>query len=327
MEPVVMLPDGVYVKAAGPAAGSSGPSLVTALGVIHPLRRFGSVRNLAEHGLRLNRRAIGAMLSETLERRASADWVNPLRYFVCQLAPAFMAEDWDPEAPEAPAPPAGSARPDLAEEIALAAGEAPGPQHPAPSLWTLGRVWLLADGLETRGRVWVRSGDQCLGVTGHFFTVHNLETQWQTQLAQYVAGKVEFWVQAYARPGDEPDLRQASAEVARTGAFRMGDLVFIAGSPPAVGHIIPPHYNQALGRDSDHDLALTAHLILPLKLAGLGLFERSSDGRWHAVSPPHGFCLGQAPHGVVQGPTAVLAYLRWAAIQVVKNGGRFHEAD
>ena len=91
---------------------------------------------------------------------------------------------------------------------------------------------------------------------------------------------------------------------------------------------MPPHYNTALGRATGRDLALVAALTFPPQIGSLQVYGRASSGTWHAVTLPHGLCLGKSPRGTIanQPGLALAAYLRWAAARVAVNG-RFNQYD
>jgi hypothetical protein len=122
-----------------------------------------------------------------------------------------------------------------------------------------------------------------LALTGRVDSVATLEDEWRQAADVHVR-------QAAARAkGEAPELqmmRDARAEIARTGGVAAGDLVYIIGDPPRIGHFLPPHYNAALGRQCNGDVAITTpfrmRLIAPEKLpstnartAALGVWPRS----------------------------------------------------
>jgi hypothetical protein len=106
-----------------------------------------------------------------------------------------------------------------------------------------------------------------------------------------------------------------------------GDLLFLPGNPPRVGHLLPSHYNHVLGRQSHRDLAMTAPLVLPPQVVSPRVYKRTSE-RWEPMHLPHGLCLGgDPPRDRPNSPGLTLAaYLRWAAVRIATNG-RFNAND
>ena len=158
-------------------------------------------------------------------------------------------------------------------------------------------------------------------------TVKALESVWHEQVAGCIVETATRLVRQGVLHGDVVTLRQAQHELSHGGFLQCGDLLFIAGSPPRLGYVIPPHYSRTFHRQSKEDLAMAAPLTLPPTIGGLEVYQRTS-GRWAAVKPPRGICLGEQPaNGIQDAPgLALAAYLRWAAWRVASNG-RFHEHD
>jgi hypothetical protein len=325
LQPIVCLGDDLYVKTGQRPAEAT---LVSALGVRHPLRRLGSARDLAQSRRRSDAPVIGRMLTEALCRHAAADVVDGLRYFVEVLVPAFGERDWreDYLVPAA-APPARHPS-DLLVDVAARGEEAPLARLPSPSLLVLGRVWLLRPAHPGPGRMQVHRGEEALEPSGEYHLGGTLERQWHKDVDRFLRETAEQMAAWCVLTEDGATLRDAREAVARAGCFVRGDLLFLAGSPPRLGYLLPPHYNRSLGRQSGRDLALTAPLTLPPKVSYPTVFQRTAAGRWERCPLPHGLCLGSGPPGdLPESPgVALAAFLRWAALRVAANG-IFHSSD
>src|SRR5688500_10284336 len=92
LQPVVFARGGeVYLKTRRQAGAVT---LVTASGVVHPLRRMCSPGALMGHIRRDNAANARQLLEAELARRRAAACSDVLRYVVEQLAPSFGARDW-----------------------------------------------------------------------------------------------------------------------------------------------------------------------------------------------------------------------------------------
>jgi hypothetical protein len=255
---------------------------------------------------------------------------SPLVYFLA-LAAAVHGRDWGEE-PRA-------ADTDSAALLAEALGELrgviahlPDPRLPLPALLVLGRVWHLvpASAPAVAGRVHVRWRETVLGLNGEHDLLRDMESAWWDRVRQYLTAEAERHARSLGGRStvQASALASAQAQLERDGVLQVGDLLLIQGQPPLLGHVVPPHYNTALGRATDRDLALVAALEFPPRIGSLQVYGRTSSGTWHADTLPHGLCLGAKPRGTIadQPGLALAAYLRWAAARVAVNG-RFHVLD
>lgn len=324
LQPLVLVGEDVYVKTRQERGGAT---LVTALGVEHPLRRLCSARTLVEHHQRLNWRACRELLHAACARQNASACTDPLGYFLTYLVPAFVARDWT-ESRLSVAPVSGVMPPDVSAAMEELARHCPFPPVPCPSLWVLGRVWYLAATAPRPGCVHVQYDGTTLGLTGEFMAVKALESTWYEHMHGFVVEAAAPLLQRGKPQSDVVTLRSAQHEVARAGVLQCSDLLFIAGTPPRLGYVLPPHYNRSLHRQSNNDLAMAAPLTLPPTIGGLEAYQRDAAGRWGPARLPHGLCLGPAPVSRMQDAPglALAAYLRWAAWRVASNS-RFHELD
>ena len=326
IEPVVFLEDDLYVMTDRPG---DGVEFVTALGVAHPLRRLCSRRTLDEQLARRNAGAIARSIRSGLVRLRADNGPDDLRYFVESLHPAFETRDWSeqfdldmPREPAEPPPPVNTA----GETDALARA-CPTAIFPSPSCLLLGRFSVLRPGSGV-GVDHVRQGHETLRPTGEVVTTGQVDRRWREAVTAFVGQAVASLATAAGDEGPDSMLTAAREEVARSGHVQRGDLLFLAGPPPRVGHVLPPHYNRMLGRQSHGDLAMTVALTRPPRIAIPQVFARDTQGRWLPLHLPNGLCLGGDPPGFPpEAPGIVLlAYLRWAAVRVACNGA-FHAND
>ena len=325
LQPLVFLGEEVDVKSRQEVGAVT---LVTALGIAHPLRCLGSVGTLVEHHQRLNRPPLQQLLRAECARRNANNCTDPLGYFLTYLAPVFLERDWHEEY-QLTAPSVNAVIPrDMSAEVAEVANHCPVPQVPSPALLVLGRVWLLAETSAVSDRVHVRCNGITLSLTGEYVVIGALERVWCEQVQQFVTEAVAQVIQQGNPLSNAVALSRAQAELGHSGYLQYGDLLFIAGTPARLGHVIPPHYNRTFGRQSEGDLAMAAPLTLPPSIGGLEVHGRNAAGRWVPVGLPHSLCLGPKPTGEMpEAPgLALAAYLRWAALRVMSNG-RFHEHD
>ncbi len=308
-------------------------TLVTAQGVAHPLRRLCTARTWQQHMLRLNRPLLREQLAQERAQRSPSGETGALRYFVEYLAPSFQARDWDEgyrdEAAPASAPTQAAPEPgDWAAEIAALVENVPLPEVPSPSFWLFGRVWGLAARATAPTALHVRFGQEILGLTGDYVLAQKLETQWKQRCQALVATLAQRLVDRAQTGPVPPHLQQALDEIARCGAYEHGDLLFLSGRPPRLGHVLPSHYNRILGRQTNRDLAVVALLQLPPSISHPTVYQRNCAGRWEPCPLPNGLCLGGGPPE--DRPTtpglALAAYLRWAALRIAANG-KFHASD
>jgi hypothetical protein len=323
-QPLVFLGGEVFAKTRQPPGAAT---LVSALGVEHPLRSLGPAREMSGRHLRLNREEVHRLfLSEIAARQRLHGDTETLRYFVEYLAPAVSARDWAENPGAGPPAPQGPQPEDWSAGIGDVLDRTPVPEVPSPSLWMLGRAWLLGPQPPRPGHLCVRRGDAVFGVTGEYHLVRTLEQQWRAAAHKHLAESARGL--AAAGPSEGEALRAARAELARSGCVERADLLYVPGPPPLLGHRLPAHYNRVLGRQCERDLAVALRLALPPQVSGLQLLLRGPGGRWEPYTPPHGLCLGDGPpDGRPETPgLAVAAYLRWAALRLAANG-QFHAGD
>lgn len=331
LEPVVFLADGVFVKS---ERFDDGVSFVTALGVPHALRRLCSRRALDEQFVRCNAGTVARQIHLRLALTRIDVCRDDLRYFVDGLLPAFHGRDWSEEfevdadaAMETPRPPGTLGTED---EIDALSRELPVPVLPSPSLLALGLFRLLGPSrpADPDCSDQVRRGCETLVPTDHSVSVEQVNQHWHEAVGAFVGQTVARLVDAGGDAGSSPAVAAAREEVGRTGCLERGDLLFLPGQPPRVGHIVPTHFNRVLGRPSERDLAMVVPLTRPPRILTPQVFARDGRGRWSHFHLPHGLCLGDGPHGLrPQDPgLALLAYLRWASIRISANGA-FHVND
>jgi hypothetical protein len=327
LQPLVLIGDDVFVKS--PAA-SGACVLHTAAGVNHRLEALGRVQDIWKNALEPLLPSALAMLQEELPRRVTELATSPLAYFIDYLEPCFRDRDISeasyqsrPSAPKVK-------RIDWAVEIAAAAKRIPTPEFLSPAVWVCGRIWNLREE-SLRGGCWqIVRGQKCYGISGAFCLVGTLISNWRRELAKFVSGIAAEIASQIPVDGD-PLLRVASLQVEAEGFVERGDLLFLAGASPRLGHIIPVHYNRTLRRQVNRDLAMTAPLRLPPSpypnTAELTVYERNARS-WSPVSLPHGLCLGPASPSYTQDSPGVglAAFLRWAAQRIAGNGA-FHSSD
>jgi hypothetical protein len=326
LQPLVFQGEDVYVlgrKESIPTA-----YLVTSLGVRHPLRRFCSAGKLIDHQDLLNRQPVECILKDALGKEVSHLGPEPLDYFLGHLVPAFLDRDWSTDS-QLPTIPGRSVQfhdpAAVMKDIVL---HLPNPPLLKPSLWVLGRIWILSEVAPVDGHVHVRCGKITLGPTGDYMPVKTLQTQWLKSMQELVSDAAAQIVQRHVPSTCGRKWSKEKEELTGKGFLRFGDLLLIEGTPPMIGHIIPPHHNSALGRLTGRDLAITAPLCLPPGIEGLSIACLDASGRWVPAKLPHGLCLGAKPSwDANQDPGMTLvAYLRWAAIRIAANR-KFHQSD
>jgi hypothetical protein len=323
-QPLFFLGDDVYVIGRRP----EGPAtFVTALGVQHPLRRLSATRTLLERTETSNRATVSVWLQEELAKSAILEQ-DPFSYFVHTLAPAFAQRDWSEahtgERPHSSQQPSA----DVYGAIAQAVVALPLPQLPSSAMCLLGRVWMLA-GLPARdGAMAVYLGRHSLGLTGEYVLVRTMENDWHTQVKSFVKDAASSILKQHPKGAMLAKVAEGRKQLSQTGCYQMGDLIYLDGKAPLLGHILPSHHNRVLGRQSIRDLAMVAPLTLPPKLALPSVYTLTSQGRWQPFGLPHGLCLGASPpsHRPDSPGLALAAYLRWAACRIASNG-IFHSKD
>jgi hypothetical protein len=326
LEPVVLRNDEFYVKS---DRSCDGVNFITALGVQHPLRRLCSRRTLDELLIRRNAVAVANLIRAALARARAENCQDDLRYFVDSLLPTFQARDWSDqfELDLSPEPAGHTVVRDPVVQIHELSRACPTLVLPSPSVLLLGRFRLLQPD-PAAGGDHVVFGHEVLGPTGESISVGQVNHRWRESVAVFVAHAVDRLVHADVNLAPGPAMVAAREEVTRTGCVQGGDLIFLAGSPSRVGHLLPPHYNRVLGRQSDRDLAMVVPLTRPPRIAVPEVFARDGLGRWRPFRLSHGLCLGGSPPDLrPENPgLALLAYLRWAACRIAANGA-FHAND
>ena len=327
LEPVAFLDDGVFVKTHRDTDEKT--SFVTQRGVVHPLRRLLRLEGLNQFAIRRNANAIRKDLQSEIERARAGNDSLELRYFTEQLAPAFDARDWTKTAPLGASPESGDpyTENDPSWVVAALSRGIPAAAWPIPSVMILGRLWSLRAAKSPGRGFHVRRGQVILAPSGEEVSAKAIEVRWRLAVIEWLtttrAGLRVKFAQA-----ESAELSLARAEIERIGHYQRGDVFFIPGSPPLVGHLTPPHFNRALGRNTQRDLAMVAPLILPPRITQPTAYVKSAEGRWGLLRLPHGMCLGPGP--LADRPEtpglALLAFLRWAATRVADNGA-FHASD
>lgn len=330
LQPFVVFGDNVLAKTVGPGAGVG--VLRTAAGVEHKLRRLCSRRVLQEHQARAGRAAVQELVSKKFRELTALDLGDPLVYFLWELLPAVQGYPNSSQALVSSG--AAALPPDIAAALEGIAESLPEPEIPAPSLWVLGRVWPLVPGAPVRGAMNILVYGQSMVLAGKPVAVQSLREQWLKSAMRHVNERTSELAAAVTKK-PEAMLREASEareRLARDGFVQYGDYIYIDGHPPRVGHILPPHYNRSLGRETNRDVALALELRVPPSppgADGLSAVQRNGAGRWETVALPHSrVCPGRNPPAPIPdapGRTFV-NYLTWAAIRCATNG-RFHEWD
>jgi hypothetical protein len=327
LEPVVVLGDELYVKT---DRSDDDVNLVTAMGVKHPLRRLCSKRTLDEQFVRRNAEVVGRLIRAGLARVQADNQLDDVRYFVEGLLPAFQGRDWSDqfELDFFPVPAEPTIVPDVVGQIDELSSAFPTPVLPSPSFLILGWFRMLRTEPAAAGGDHVLHGREMLGPTGETISVGQVDRRWREAVSGFVTQAADRLIDAGVDLAPGAAVAAAREEIARTGCLQRGDLIFLAGSPSRVGHVLPPHYNRVLGRQSDRDLAMMVALTRPPRIESPEVFVRNGQGRWHPFHLPHGLCLGGSPPEIrPETPgLALLAFLRWCACRIASNGA-FHASD
>lgn len=318
-DPCVHFPDhGLFVP--GPAAGPPGFRLVSAGGHAHPLRRVHDPTGWAVQV----RSWCWPLVSQWLNEEADARRV-PSDEPVAKFARCCAAIQRPVGMPGVERPAASPLADRSAGELRAAM---PLPSLPdRPFLLAGGRFWRMGPAEPTAGRVRVTLGRAAWGLTGELTSAKVIDDAWADKLRPFASGLFAT-AQPVPTPDDEVALeREVRAAVARTGAARVGDLLYIDGPPPRIGRVMPPHYSIAFGRPVNDDLAVSLPLASVTAsgttLVGLQAMASHGGGVWHPVGYPAGLCLGHETPGTFPDPAAALLFV---AIRVAKNG-KFHERD
>ncbi|MCX6620024.1 MAG: hypothetical protein NTY38_02885 [Acidobacteria bacterium] len=276
------------------------------------------------------------LIAELHVRKAVAA-IDPLVFFIDVLTPRIQSRDTGSET-HTPGDASGGAvrsRPPSKAPIQIQAvlEELPHPRLPSPSIWLLGRVWMLATTATPSNALHIRYQGESLAMTGEYLSVKALTEEWEDESSHYLSAAASELCDGLP-DAPSPRLVKAREQVLRAGVVTEGDLLFIASDPPRVGHLIPNHHNNTLGCRVNRDLALTAALHLPpqsLDKAELAVYRRTTADHWVLQSLPHGLCLGSRPalesaSAPVDAGVDLLAFLRFGAFRIAADG-RFHEHD
>lgn len=326
MEPLVFSDEWLYV----PGRSTQGQAFVL-LGDRRLEMRPMSMRVYREERERTLRPIIMDQLKAALPMRRLDQCTDPV---VCFLSLAAAASEIDVRLDGAPVEPRSSeeatARDVLVVDALATVSQFPLPQWPAPSLLLLGQSWPLERQQYARGRLQVRMGNEVLGISGRPIPLARLDDVYQRTVTAFVEQATDrFTEPAAGRAPAQPGLEHAKQVVRKMGFIQDGDLILIAGRPPLIGCLLPPHHNSSFGRPCDGNMAVTYPLALPLelKMGGIGVAERFSTGRWRPAHPPHGLCCGETPvvsRGLSDKPgLALVALLRCLSTRFAQNG-KFH---
>jgi hypothetical protein len=334
LEPVVIHNDKLFSPS---EQTDDGVALVTAQGRTYPMREVCLQETLDNMFVRSNRAIVARRIRRALTRLREDCVLDDLHYFDETLVPAFRTRDW-PEQIELdslpglfdsePAPEPAPAS-DLDMAIDARAGELPRLVLPSPSLLVLGRLRLLGRGSRGEPGDHIRIGRNTILVpTGELIFARHLNGRWEQAVDRFAADAAAQLAREMGDPATSPATAVARQELAATGCVQRGDLLFLAGTPPYLGHVIRRHYNKVLGRTCDRDLAVTTPLTRPFFNPTFEVWVRNQLGRWMRVHLAHGLCPGTGlPADRPESPgIGLLAHLRWAANRFASNGA-FHVGD
>lgn len=328
LAPVVFLEDGVYIKAS--TGEAEGVSFVPRSGGVAHLRRLMTRNGLREFVADRNMRTLLTWLQGEID----GDWTNSglddLQYLVETLLPLFDERDWSRGLPRVDG--TSLKNPRYADDRAVVQkilDDAAPAAWPIPSVLMEGSFWpLRAVNVPGRG-CYVRQGQAVLARTTSQIPVKALETTWREAV---IAGLPKALAALKAKPASasSAEFARARAELERNGYFQSGDVIFLREFAPLVGHLVPAHYNLALRRRCDRDLAVVVPMTGFPRLLMPRVYVKNGQGRWSNLTLLHGLCLGASPHNASWladlNRIAPLAYLRWAAVRIAVSGA-FHERD
>jgi hypothetical protein len=264
---------------------------------------------------------------------------DPLEYFLEFVVPEFEARDAGEDADAADERRTKDVvNPDSHSIAEDAYRNMPLMGIPTPSLFILGRYWLLASSRTGRtdsppeGRTHVTFGDSLLMPTGEYMQESVLVEEWEAEIDRHAQNTAALLRDTRRTDRQRQRLEHRRRAFERGGFIVEGGLVLISGTPPMLGHLLPRHRNRSLGREIGADHAIVSPFLPPFAPNSLSVYGRRRAG-WTKVSLPHGICLGKGPtnrkgNDPFQDCHALglAAYLRWAAIRVATNQS-FHEHD
>ena len=328
LQPLVVIDGALYGVGRG---GDAAMTLVSALGIPHPLRPVASARVWREHSARLRHdEFLRGVVGRISEARGVPDQVA---YFLTVLVPRVTARDWGGAAARPVEKPAARHLPVPPLDLADLARAAPVPTLPEPAMVASGRVWRLARqaGAAAIAGVHVAARGDMWSLTGDYLPVRVIEERWRAAFDEAVGHAARLCLE---RGGDTASFDHAGAldELRRTGAVRRGALLLFGTTPPTIGHLMPRHHNASLGRQVTDDVALATPFHVGSPDAGGGgliVMGRSPQGTWSPLALPSGICLGRsapARPAHLEADVAAVAFLRWAAVHIATNG-KFHEHD
>lgn len=328
LQPLVFLANEVLIKS---QAASTECVLRTAAGVTHPLGTLGRFDSIWRNALQGMLPSTQQFVSHELPRRVAELSTSPLAYFTEFLVPAFRERDFSEASDFSECSAPRPVRVDWTDAVVSAAKNIPAPEFVWPSVWVFGRVWKLHEQPIRKGCWQVITPKGRYALSGDFYLLNTLVANWHNAVSKYVSEVAARFAQQAGSDTDYSALGAATRQLQVHGFVEYADLLFLPGSPPRLGHLIPAHYNRALQRQVNRDLAMTAPLTVPPTAypskSLLTVCERRATG-WSAVSLPHGLCLGPDPPTYPQASPGVglAAFLRWAAERIAENGV-FHSSD
>jgi hypothetical protein len=322
LQPLVLVDDAIFVL--GPD-GAPAAIMRTASGLCYSLRRLCSLKTFLVHFGQATAAKRQQMFEAEWSRQKSAVTNDAFKWVVEHLVSALLTRDLG-QAVRIDQP-AASSRDGPIQETGFAADPAamPTPPIPQPAVCLCGRLWLLRPAEEQDGCMQVETHTKTWGLTGDYWLLRSLNQQWLGQVHMTLREQVENQIRVWSR-GDSPETQTARVELGRRGFWQHGQLLYLPGSPPRLGHVLPSHHNSVLGRHCEGDVAVAAKLTLPPTISSLEIYQRSGE-RWLPYSPPNGLCLGGlAPVPLMDPGLTLFAYLRAAAVRLATNG-RFHAND
>jgi hypothetical protein len=331
IQPLFLSAEGLYIVGSKPGPATV---LVSAQGIVHPLKRLCDRRVLQAHAERVSANGIRARLNAELAARTTGPVADPLVFFIDVMVPGVSGRDLGHEQLQKEEFTLHNAQIGEIFECPLdldhVLRNAPTPDLPSPSLWVLGRAWLLTQASAVPPSVHILYDGRQLAMTGEYITVKTLREQWNAAISRHCEAAASDFLSTPNVTISER-LRIAHRDLADSGVVARGDFLYLGANPVRVGHMIPPHYSHTLGQRVGKELALTAPLQFPPRIpanSDLVIYQRGARG---CAAMPRQVCLGSVPavdaaQGVAEAGVNLLAFLRLGAIRIAANG-RFHEND